>query len=80
MNTYTFYSDPGHAWLKVSVQEIKHYNIAHLISNYSYVDNRLENVYLEEDLDAYLFLKNLILNIHFKKSIWKRIYIYKEVT
>ena len=57
MNTYTFYTDPGHAWLAVSVKEIKHYNIAHLISNYSYVDNRLENVYLEEDEDAYLFLK-----------------------
>ena len=57
MNRYTFYADPSHAWLAVSVKEIKHYNIAHLISNYSYVDNRLENVYLEEDLDAYLFLK-----------------------
>ena len=44
MNTYTFYSDPSHAWLKVSVKEIKHYNIAHTISNYSFVDNRIENV------------------------------------
>ena len=81
MNTYTFYSDPGHAWLKVSVQEIKHYNIAHLISNYSYVDNRLENVYLEEDLDAYLFLNNIKkFNIEYtfqEKHMEKDIYIRK---
>ena len=81
MNTYTFYEDPGHAWLAVSVKEIKHYNIAHLISNYSYVDNRLENVYLEEDTDAVLFLEHIkTFNIEYtfeEKHIEEDIFIRK---
>lgn len=53
----TFYSDPGHAWLAVSRQELIDLGILHKVSQYSY--QRGEKVYLEEDCDATLYV-NLI--------------------
>ena len=55
MRTYTFYNDPGHAWLKVSRQECIDLGIINKISGFSY--QRGENLYLEEDCDAPLFLQ-----------------------
>ena len=52
METYTFYCDPGHSWLKVSKEEIK--PIKDQISPYSYMNGGF--VYLEEDCDAAVFL------------------------
>lgn len=52
MNTYTFYCDPGHAWLRVPKTEIE--PIKDKISPYSYMNGRY--VYLEEDRDASVFL------------------------
>ncbi len=49
---YIFYSDPGHAWLRVPKSEIE--PIKHKISSHSYMN--VDNVYLEEDCDATLFL------------------------
>jgi hypothetical protein len=46
---YTFTSDGGHGWVKVSLAEIKKLNIADKISHYSYVRNGM--AYLEEDCD-----------------------------
>ena len=43
--TYTFYSDAGHGWLKVSIYEAKELDIK--ISKYSYRKNH--TLYLEED-------------------------------
>ena len=60
MTTYTFFSDPGHGWLKVSRNELKELGIADKISVYSYEYG--DSVYLEEDCDATTFLtikKNL---------------------
>jgi hypothetical protein len=48
--TFTFYSDPGHGWLKVPVKVIKSAGVAHLISSFSYI--RGDYVYLEEDCDV----------------------------
>ena len=51
---YTFYSDPSHAWLEVSKGELCLLGIRHRISSCSYVKG--DNVYLEEDRDAGIFL------------------------
>lgn len=45
----TFYSDPGHAWLKVDYNELVELGIETDISPFSYRDG--DDVYLEEDCD-----------------------------
>lgn len=60
MNTYKFFSDPSHGWLEVSRKELEELNLTNCISTYSYQFR--DNVYLEEDMDADIFLsmkKNL---------------------
>ena len=54
MPKYTFYTDPGHGWLRVPMTEIVALNIADKISSYSYQKNGY--VYLEEDCDMGLFV------------------------
>ncbi len=54
MKTYTFYQDPGHGWLKVPKSELE--PIKDKISPFSYM--RGDWAYLEEDLDAYEFIKH----------------------
>lgn len=51
--TYTFYTDPGHGWLRVPLAEAKGLNI----SSCSYQDKNF--AYLEEDCDAGIFLENI---------------------
>lgn len=46
----TFYSDPGHAWLKVGYNELVELGIEADISPFSYRDG--DDVYLEEDCDV----------------------------
>ena len=55
--TLTFYSDPGHGWLKTTRAELKKYGIEDKISPYSY--QRGDNVYLEEDCDAGIYINAL---------------------
>ena len=50
--TYTFYSDPGHAWLEVPRQDVRTLGVE--VSHYSYMRGPL--AYLEEDCDASAFL------------------------
>ena len=52
---YVFVSDPGHAWLTVTIKELIELGIANKISSYSYVKGTI--AYLEEDCDAPLFVK-----------------------
>jgi hypothetical protein len=52
--TYNFYSDPGHGWLNVKLDELKELGIADKISGYSY--QRGNDVYLEEDCDMSTFM------------------------
>lgn len=47
--TLTVYSDPSHAWCKVSQKLVDELNIQNQISRYSY--KRKDSVYLEEDCD-----------------------------
>ena len=56
MKTYTFFSDPGHGWLRVPITELVKYDVADKITAYSYVSPSKKWVYLEEDLDASTFL------------------------
>ena len=55
--TYTFFSDPGHAWLRVPLSTLSRLDIRHRISRFSYVSNDLSTVYLEEDSDAPMFFE-----------------------
>ncbi len=53
--TYKFYNDAGHGWMAVKRQELVDLGIMDKISTYSH--QRGATVYLEEDCDAYLFIK-----------------------
>lgn len=55
MQTFTFYSDPGHGWLAVPRNLLHELGIADEISPYSY--QRLETVFLEEDCDLATFTR-----------------------
>lgn len=56
MTTFTFHTDPGHAWLEVSVAELTRVGLAPSdFSAYSY--QHLDKVYLEEDCDAPSFIQ-----------------------
>lgn len=55
--TITFYADPGHAWAKAKRSELVKLGIDQQISGYSY--QRGEFAYLEEDLDAGIYIKAL---------------------
>ena len=57
MRTFIFHADAGHGWLQVRRQELTALGIAEKITPYSY--QHLDNVYLEEDLDAGTFLQAL---------------------
>ena len=46
---FTYYTDPGHGWVKVPRKFINDLGIARKISPYSY--SRGDQVYLEEDCD-----------------------------
>ena len=52
---YEFIESPGHVWLKVPLAEIVQLGIAKRITSYSYMDR--EFVYLEEDIDAGVFIR-----------------------
>lgn len=53
--TFTFYNDPGHGWLKVPLELLTELEITDKITEYSYMS--LNSAYLEEDLDAATFDK-----------------------
>jgi len=53
--SYVFYEDAGHGWLKVERAELVKLGIARYITSFSY--QRGVHVYLEEDQDATLFIK-----------------------
>ncbi len=52
---YIFHSDAGHGWLAVKRTELDRLGLVGLISDYSYEHDDM--VYLEEDVDAGLFIK-----------------------
>ena len=68
---YRLFSDPGHAWLEVSFDELVKLGINKKITAWSY--HKGNNVYLEEDCDAPLFLQT-------KKDLTGEITEYEEIT
>jgi len=54
---FGFVADAGHGWLKVLRNEIDDLGIADKISQYSYMNPKTDEVYLEEDCDMPRFLK-----------------------
>jgi hypothetical protein len=61
--TFTFFSDPGHAWLKVPLYLLHEFELFDKISTYSYLHNH--SAYLEEDLDAFVLIRA------FEEKGWK---------
>jgi hypothetical protein len=53
-NTYTLYSDAGHGWLRVDVEELYRLGIEYDITTFSYIFG--ETAYLEEDCDLATFM------------------------
>lgn len=51
-----WYIDPGHGWLAVPVRALLDSGISGQVSTCSYIDGAMALVYLEEDVDAPLFL------------------------
>ena len=54
---YQFFADREHAWLEVELQELQRLGIAGKVSEYSYLNRRGDVAYLEEDVDAPLFIE-----------------------
>ena len=55
LNSYTLYSDAGHGWLRVKVEELYRLGIEYDISMFSYIFG--ETAYLEEDCDLATFME-----------------------
>ena len=51
---FNFHSDAGHGWLAVKLSLVRELGLAGKISKYSYMQGN--SAYLEEDLDAGLFI------------------------
>lgn len=62
MTMYTFFADPGHSWLRVPLKEVKRLGIEDQITSFSYWrrEGGQTFLYLEEDCDATLFLRELL--------------------
>lgn len=54
--SFKFYSDPAHGWLRVPIEWLVELGIYESISVYSYISDSGKWVYLEEDLDALMFI------------------------
>lgn len=59
--TYNWYNDPGHGWLRVPRSELVELEIDGLISGYSYISPDGRWVYLEEDMDAGVYITARVL-------------------
>lgn len=59
----TLHADDGHAWLEVSLNDIRYLGIWDRISRYSYIKD--DRAFLEEDCDANVYLNKA------KEEGWK---------
>lgn len=54
MTKYVVFEDPGHAWMKVTMKELKRLGIVDKITSYSY--RKGDYAFLEEDVDLSTFV------------------------
>jgi hypothetical protein len=54
---YTYITDSGHGWLAVPIKDVDAADVATKISEHSYVAQKTGMMYLEEDVDMPLFMK-----------------------
>jgi len=54
LKLFHVYTDPGHGWLKATMQILREFGVSEKISSCSY--RRGNNVWLEEDCDAPLLI------------------------
>tara|TARA_R100001129_G_scaffold181928_1_gene161845 strand:- start:162 stop:422 length:261 start_codon:yes stop_codon:yes gene_type:complete len=52
---FTFHTDEGHGWMEVSLSMVKDLGLQTEISSFSYING--QTVYLEEDCDAFQFIR-----------------------
>ena len=57
VNTYKFHTDPGHGWLEVPFAMVYMLGIGDKLTSYSYMKQNCQTFYLEEDCDAYRFIR-----------------------
>ncbi|NDB69442.1 MAG: hypothetical protein EB015_15835 [Methylocystaceae bacterium] len=70
--TFDFISDPGHAWLKVNTRDLFALGLTPGdFSSYSY--RRGDDLYLEEDCDASLFIQTYIHKTNSKPKFRERV-------
>jgi|TARA_B100001250_G_C19817078_1_gene799141 hypothetical protein len=69
---YIVWTDRSHSWIEVNKTELIHLGILDKISKYSY--EKGDKIYLEEDVDAGIFLKNI------KSKDYELDEIYEEVS
>ena len=74
--TITIYSDPGHAWAKVSKADKAFQAIRDKVSNFSY--ETTTHVFLEEDCDLKLYIDKLIEMGYTKENLKYRFFVAKE--
>mgnify|MGYP003143014551 CR=1 FL=1 len=75
MDTFTFYTDPGHGWLQVPRRMLTELGIDGDVTSFSYEGG--DYVYLEEDCDAGTFVR-AYQDKHGKRPEF--VEIHKEVT
>ena len=57
---YSFYSDPSHGWMKVSIEEINQLAITQDISANSFISACGKYAFLEKDNDAQIFIQAVL--------------------
>lgn len=70
-SVYELHHDDGHGWLQVSIETCKELGVIDQISQFSYVNLSSHLLYLEEDLDADLFIDRFIQQRGYKPQIAK---------
>lgn len=68
---YTFFTDPGHGWLRVPLADL--HEVGFKPSKYSYYDK--DYAYLEEDCDAPLFMEYVDAKPHKEVHVENNIFI-----
>jgi len=56
LRTFKTFTDPGHAWVAVPMDYVRMLGIDQKITPYSFISDSGKTAYLEEDIDAGIFI------------------------